>query len=70
MVDLTPLERQAIDMVIPILAEAVAEIGKDKSLDHYSREEIVRLMTLCISEYPIALLKLRSQSPYDEEVPF
>ena len=69
MVDLTPLERRAINMVIPILAEAVGEIGKDKSLDEYTLEEVVRLIMLCNAEYSLAILKILLEKPSDEEIP-
>jgi Family of unknown function (DUF6511) len=69
MIDKTSLEDQALDAVLPALAEAVAEIGKGKPLDHYSREEIRQIVDICVSEYQTALLKLRAEQPCDEEIP-
>lgn len=69
MVDRTSLENQALDAVLPALAEAVAEIGKGKPLDHYSRTEIRQIVDICVSEYQSALLTLLAQQPCDEEIP-
>jgi len=69
MVDPTHLEDQALDAILPALAEAVAEIGKGKPLDHYNREEIRRLVDICVSEYQTFMLKLLSEQPCDEEIP-
>jgi Family of unknown function (DUF6511) len=69
MVDKTSFEDQALDAVLPALAEAVAEIGKGKPLDHYSREEIRQIVDICVSEYQNALLKILAEQPCDEEIP-
>jgi len=69
MIDTTSLEQQAFEAVLPLLAEAVAEIGKAKPLDHYTREEILRIVEICVSEYQAFMLKLLSEQPYDEEIP-
>ncbi|GAO98028.1 hypothetical protein Cva_00671 [Caedimonas varicaedens] len=69
MVDRSPLEEQAFEAILPALAEVVAEIGKEKPLDHYSREEIQRIVEICVCEYQRALLKLLSEQPSHEEIP-
>jgi hypothetical protein len=69
MMDPMPLEQQAFEAALPALAEAVGEIGKNKPLDHYSREEILRIVDICVSHYQAFMLKLLSGQPYDEEIP-
>ena len=70
MADQTSLEQQAYSAVLPVLAQFVAEIGQDKSLGQYTREEILRLVEISVHEYQKFMLKLLSQGEYDEEVPF
>ena len=43
MIDQTNLEQQAFGAALKPLAEAVTEIGKSKPLEHYTRDEILRL---------------------------
>jgi hypothetical protein len=69
MVDRSPLEEQAFEAILPALGEVVSEIGKEKPLDHYSHEEIVRIVEICVCEYQRALLKLLSEQPLHEEIP-
>jgi hypothetical protein len=69
MVDKTSLEDQALNAVLPALAEAVGEIGKGKPLDHYSYDEIKHIVDICVSEYQIALLTLLSKTSCEEDIP-
>ena len=68
-IDKTNYEQQAFEAALKPLGEAVAEIGKGKPLDHYTREEILRIVEICVHEYQTFMLKLLSGQPSDEEVP-
>ena len=69
LIDTTPYEDLALEAALKPLGEAVAEIGKGKPLDHYTREEILRIVHICISEYQMAMLRLLTQNTSNEEVP-
>jgi len=69
MIDPTHVEHQAFEAALSALGQAVAEIGKEKPLDHYSREEILRIVEICVSHYQAFMLKHLSEQPYDEEIP-
>ena len=69
LIDSTPYEDRALEAVLNPLGEAVAEIGKGKPLDHYSREEILRIVNICLCEYQKEMLRLLTQESCHEEVP-
>lgn len=67
MIDATPAELSAMARVLKPLGEAVAEIGMDKPLAHYTREEILTLVEVVISNYQIYLLEEQNRN---QEAPF
>lgn len=68
MIDQTNLEQQAFGAALKPLAEAVTEIGKSKPLEHYTRDEILRLAEICVVAYQDFMLKILSEQSCDEEV--
>jgi hypothetical protein len=46
MIDLTKNEKEAIESALKLVGEYVAEIGMDRPLSSYSREEVLCLMSL------------------------
>jgi hypothetical protein len=51
MIDLTKLEKEAIESALKPLGEYVAEVGMDKPLSQYKREEILCLIEVALSAY-------------------
>jgi len=51
MIDKTPLEQQALASVLRPLGEVVAEIGMDKSLSAYTREEVLTLIETVVDAW-------------------
>lgn len=51
MIDLTLTEKAAIESALKPLGEYVAEVGMDKPLSHYKREEVLCLIEVCLSAY-------------------
>jgi hypothetical protein len=64
MVDPTDFERVAIQSCLMPLGECVAEIGMDKPLSAYSKEQVLTLIEVIVTAYQDAM---RKGSP---EVPF
>ena len=64
MVDLTDFERAAIQSCLKPLGECVAEIGMDKPLSSYSKEQVLTLIEVIVTAYQDVM---RKGSP---EVPF
>lgn len=56
MIDKTPLEQQALVSVLRPLGEVVAEIGMDKPLSAYTREEVLILIETVVDAYQKHLL--------------
>ena len=56
MIDKTPLEQQALASALRPLGEAVAEIGMDKPLSAYTREEVLTLIEVVVDAYQKHLL--------------
>jgi hypothetical protein len=69
LIDATPFECKAMESVLKPLGELVAEIGKDKTLDQYTREEVLRIISVCVSEYQIFMLKHLTPLSLDKEIP-
>lgn len=51
MIDLTKTEKEAIESTLKPVGEYVAEIGMNKSLAEYSREEVLCLIEVALSAY-------------------
>ena len=51
MIDLTKNEKEAIESALKPVGEYVAEIGMDRPLSSYSREEVLRLIEVALSAY-------------------
>ena len=51
MIDLTKLEKEAIESALKPLGEYVAEVGIDKPLSEYKREEVLCLIEVALSAY-------------------
>lgn len=51
MIDLTKLERDAIESALKPVGELVAEIGMEKSLANYSREEVLCLIEVAVTAF-------------------
>ena len=51
MIDLTKLEKEAIESALKPVGEYVAEIGMNKPLAEYSREEVLCLIEVALSAY-------------------
>ena len=51
MIDLTLTEKSAIESALKPLGEYVAEVGMEKPLSHYKREEVLCLIEVCLSAY-------------------
>ena len=56
MIDKTPLEQQALASALRPLGETVAEIGMDKPLSAYTREEVLTLIEAVVDSYQRHLL--------------
>ena len=64
MIDMTDFERNSISSCLKPLGECVAEIGMDKPLSAYSKEQVLTLIEVIVTAYQDAM---RKGSP---EVPF
>jgi hypothetical protein len=64
MVDLTDFERAAIQSCLKPLGECVAEIGMDKPLSAYTKDQVLALIEVVVEAYQT---EMRKGSP---EVPF
>lgn len=51
MIDLTVTEKEAIESALKPVGEYVAEIGMDRPLSNYSREEVLCLIEVALSAY-------------------
>ena len=51
MIDLTKTEKEAIESTLKPVGEYVTEIGMNKSLAEYSREEVLCLIEVALSAY-------------------
>ena len=56
MIDKTPLEQQALAAALYPLGEAATEIGMDKPLSAYTREEVLILIETIVDAYQKHLL--------------
>jgi hypothetical protein len=60
MIDKTPLEQQALAAALRPLGEAATEIGMDKPLSAYTREEVLILIETIVDAYQKHLLDRRA----------
>ena len=51
MIDITKLERDAIESALKPVGELVAEIGMEKPLANYSREEVLCLIEVAVTAF-------------------
>ena len=51
MIDLTKNEKEAIESALKPLGEYVAEIGMDRPLSNYTREEVLCLIEVAVTAY-------------------
>ena len=56
MIDKTPLEQQALASALRPLGETVIEIGMDKPLSAYTREEVLTLIETIVDAWQKYLL--------------
>lgn len=64
MVDLTDFERAAIQSCLQPLGECVAEIGMDKPLSSYSKEQVLTLIEVIVTAYQDAMRKGSAEVPF------
>ena len=51
MIDLTKMEKEAIEATLKPLGEYVGEIGMDRPVSSYSREEVLCLIEVAVTSY-------------------
>jgi hypothetical protein len=68
MVDPTELEQAAMAAVLVPLGEVVAEIGMDKPLKDYTRDEVLTLIEVVVTAYQDHMREV--DRPDYPEVPF
>lgn len=66
MIDLTKAEKNSIESALKPLGEYVAEIGMDRPISDYSREEILCLIEVAVTAYQESMKSLET---FDNEVP-
>jgi hypothetical protein len=64
MVDMTDFERAAIQSCLAPLGECVAEIGMDKPLSAYSKEQVLTLIEVIVTAYQDAMRKGSAEVPF------
>lgn len=69
MIDLTLTEKSAIESALKPLGEYVAEVGMNKPLSDYKREEVLCLIEVCLSAYFDFMQGKEQQSEVMEVLP-
>jgi len=69
MIDLTKTEKEAIESALKPVGEYVAEIGMNKPLAEYSREEVLCLIEVALSAYFDFMQGKESESEMSEVLP-
>ncbi len=69
MIDLTKNEKEAIESALKPVGEYVAEIGMDRPLSSYSREEVLCLIEVALSAYFDFMQGKESESEMSEVLP-
>lgn len=67
MIDLTKAEKDSIESALKPVGEYVSEIGMNRALSDYSREEILCLIEVAVTAYQEAMQSLESN--LDDEIP-
>ena len=69
MIDLTKNEKEAIESALKPVGEYVAEIGMDRPLSSYSREEVLCLIEVALGAYFEFMQGKGSESEISEVLP-
>ena len=64
MIDMTDFERAAIYSCLKPLGECVAEIGVDKPLSSYSKEQVLTLIEVIVTAWQDAMRKGSPEIPF------
>ena len=64
MIDMTDFERSSIHACLVPLGECVAEIGMDKQLSAYSKEQVLTLIEVIVTAYQDAMRKCSPEVPF------
>lgn len=69
MIDLTRKEKDSIESALKPLGEYVAEIGMDRPLSSYSREEVLCLIEVAVTAYQDSMRQKEEASNLMEDLP-
>lgn len=69
MIDLTKAEKDSIESVLKPLGEYVAEIGMNRPVADYSREEILCLIEVAVTAYQDSMRQKEESSNSMEDLP-
>lgn len=69
MIDLTKNEKEAIESALKPLGEYAAEIGMDRPLSSYSREEVLCLIEVAVTAYFEFMQGKESETEMSEVLP-
>ena len=69
MIDLTRKEKDSIESALKPLGEYVAEIGMDRPLSSYSREEVLCLIEVAVTAYQDSMRQNEDDSNLMEDLP-
>ena len=69
MIDLTKAEKNSIESALKPVGEYVAEIGMDRPLSNYSREEVLCLIEVAITAYQDSMRQKEESSNLMEDLP-
>ncbi len=67
MIDLTKNEKEAIEFALKPLGEYVAEIGMNRPLANYSREEVLCLIEVAVTAYQESMQ--RKEADFEGDLP-
>ena len=69
MIDLTKAEKDSIESALKPVGEYVAEIGMDRPLSNYSREEVLCLIEVAVTAYQDSMRQKEEDSNSMEDLP-
>ena len=69
MIDLTKAEKDSIESALKPVGEYVAEIGMNRPLAAYSREEVLCLIEVAVTAYQGSMRKKEESSNLMEDLP-
>ena len=69
MIDLTKAEKDSIESALKPVGEYVAEIGMDRPLSSYSREEVLCLIEVAVTAYQDSMRQKEEDSNSMEDLP-